>query len=585
MTIQIVPPTAIVTDLTRQEKKAEDDAPNLKQTAGKYLPSLNIAFEQIEGQKFYLSNGKTATQIPYNINGQDIIFIPFPEESILWNPCTATPIKPVDARKLWSFVKGFIYKHLELPDDRLYDVLTAWVFGTWIPEAWEVVPYVFFFGVKNSGKTRGLEALQLICYRAKTSVASTAPALFRSIEKYGCLPFIDEAETLNQRDNTDIIACLNAGYRRRGARVERCQKSEDGNQDIATFDVFGFKAIAGTESLKSTLESRSVIINMAKNNRKVEPNINTKAAKSIRNGLLQWRFETLLKGNISTISEEELTLDDNYDSFDNFDDFDNKTRTSLNIPEELLNIPNGRIVELFTPLYKIAEAIGDESIKSVIVNYAKTVAGQQKTEENNSITADILLAILNCYETVENSFLSNDAIVTEFNKDRPLREQLTGEVLTNRIAAFGLQRYRGKKGKRGFEWDTKKLRALCPRYGFDADQYLKSPLLEASNSSKSSNSPPQTSTASTVIEETPSVTTAPNSEDKVGKTNWLSLDFNTIAYCKALEKEDSRLDQPCTVCQQNKPLAYTYRTYASKDGYACFECGDKIRQHIDNRED
>lgn len=63
-----------------------------------------------------------------------------------------------------------------------------------------------------------------------------------------------------------------------------------------------------------------------------------------------------------------------------------------------------------------------------------------------------------------------------------------------------------------------------------------------------------------------------------------NLDFNIIAYCVPLKKEDSHPDQLCTVCQQNKPLIYTYRTYDSKDGYACFECGDKIRCHLDRRD-
>jgi hypothetical protein len=63
--------------------------------------------------------------------------------------------------------------------------------------------------------------------------------------------------------------------------------------------------------------------------------------------------------------------------------------------------------------------------------------------------------------------------------------------------------------------------------------------------------------------------------------NFVNIDLNKVAYYVALKKEDVRPDQPCSVCQQNKPLAYTYRTYESKDGYVCFECGDKIRCHLD----
>jgi hypothetical protein len=532
---------AMLADFKRQEKtNKEDDKNQLKQTPGNYLKNKKLVFEQVEGQKFFCSNGEIVSEILDSLNGKDIIYAPFPEEDILWSLCSKTPIKPVNKKKLWKFVRAFIYKHIELPDERLYDVLTAWVFATWIREVWEVVPYVFFLGVKNSGKTRGLEVLQLICYRAKTSVASTAPALFRGIEKYGCVPFIDEAETLNQKDNTDIIACLNAGYRRRGAKVERCQKGEHDNQDLATFDVFGFKAIAGTESLKATLESRSLVINMAKNTRKVEPNINTKAAKSIRNGLLQWRFETLLNNDLSTISEEELTLNDDFDSFDNFDDFDSKTRTSLNIPEELLNIPNGRIVELFTPLFKTTETVCDESVRKIIIDYAKTVAGQQLTEENTSIEADIVLAILDCYSTVENCYVANEVIEAEFNKNRPVRERLEGESLTKRIAALGLKRIRGKTGKRGFEWNSKKLEVLCKRFGFDPELYFKSPLLEASKLSKSSN---------------------PSQVTKIGFLLPSQVEHNTV----------------CALCEfKDQTLTYEALMNDERKLKICTRCGDEL---------
>jgi hypothetical protein len=80
-------------------------------------------------------------------------------------------------------------------------------------------------------------------------------------------------------------------------------------------------------------------------------------------------------------------------------------------------------------------------------------------------------------------------------------------------------------------------------------------------------------------------------QGKDGKTQQILLqqskpafDFNIIAYYKLLQKEDVKPNQPCSICQQNKPLALTYRTYSSKDGYACIECGDKIRYLIDNKE-
>jgi hypothetical protein len=78
--------------------------------------------------------------------------------------------------------------------------------------------------------------------------------------------------------------------------------------------------------------------------------------------------------------------------------------------------------------------------------------------------------------------------------------------------------------------------------------------------------------------------TSDNQTVVVPPNNQSPLDFNIIAYCVPLKKEELHPDQVCAVCQEKKPLTYTYRTYDSKDGYVCFECGDKIRCHIDQRD-
>lgn len=544
---------ALIPDLKRAEAKATDDAgPTIKQNPGKYLPKQGIVFEQIEGQKFFLNNGKTVSQITDTVNDLDIIYAPISQENINWKLCTTTKLKPVDKKKLWQFVKQFIYNNVELPDDKQYEILTAWVFATWLPELWKVAPYVFFVGIKNSGKTHALEVLQQICFRAKISVSSTAPALFRSIEKYGCIPFIDESETLSQESSVDIVACLNAGYKRSSAMVERCQ-GDNGNQDIMTFHVFGFKGIAGTKSLIATLESRSIIFNMAKNTRRLDVVLNENLAEMIRNRLLQWRFETLLNGSVSTCTTQELVDDDVYDACDTYDACDSKTRTIPNLPEEFLAIENGRVIELFTPLY----AVADEESRKIIIEYAKTVTSHQKTEENTSTDSEILLALLECHDLVEKGIVPRTVIENTFNKDRPEKERLYGEKLTNKITALGLESGRTSK-KRGFVWNSKKLIALCQRFGFDPASYA----LETNNTPLG-------------LVSQPSQLEQPKQMPSLDK----------VAFCRVLDLEQRAIDQTCQMCNQTPcDILYNVEFYDHSTAKICFNCGSRVLEHLQRQE-
>ncbi len=550
---------AIIADLKRAETKAKEDTTIYVQTPGLWLPEKGVIFEQVEGEQFLLNNGQTAKIIP---KGTNTAYTPISQDEINWNLCTPTQIQPVNKKKLWRFIKRFIWRSVELPDERLYEVLTAWVFATWISEKWGTAPYVFFVGVKNSGKTRGLETLQVLTCRGKISVSATAPALFRSIEKFNCVPFLDEAEVYNQDEKVDVIACLNAGYKRRSAIIERCQGD---NQEIKSFHVFGFKGIAGTEALKATLESRSIIITMAKNTRQLDIVLNDKAAQTIRNRLLQWRFETLLGNTIQNQQTVNATFDDEYDEFDDYDEYDAKTKATLDIPEELRAIKNARVVEIFMPLC----AVADEAEKKIIVDYAKAVSSQQKTEENTSIESEILLAIITASDHVENGAVANEYIENAFNFERTQKEQLFGKTLTSKIAALGFERCRVGK-KRGFTWDTKKLRLLCERFGFDPENYQLKPkatsLLQSSDSSETSQS---------------SESYKQNNRLQIPKL--LSLD--QVVVCHVLDLDQRAVDQLCPMCnQQPLDILYNVEFYDHSTAKICFNCGSRVLEHLQSQE-
>lgn len=455
-------------------------------TPGLHLPETTFkVFEQIEGGKFLFPNGGTTTQIPSTIDNEEIFYVPIPKNKIGWNLCsshsgiTTQPPLPYEDKNeltdeekaiykeewikrvntpetpywntekkanLWQQIRNFIYAHLELPDDRQYDVLTAWIFACWIPERWDTVPYVFFFGPMASGKTRALATLQYLAYRSNFSISCSPAALFRTIEKYNVIPFLDEAEVYNSEDSLEIIACLNAGYKRESGFVQRFQGDCE-NGDVVNFRVFGFKAIAGTDKIKNTLESRSVIIRMARNTRDVNVFIKKKWAQKIRDDLLQWRFWALQNLQLPNIETGEAG-----------EDSEDVERGC--IPPEFMEMHNSRVIELFLPLYFVS----DGETRQAIINYAKNVYEDQNDEESCGEEAEIIRAISLCKLSVENNKLKLQPILDIINETRGPREQFGIKRISNIIQRMGFKKTRTQHGYTGILWNEALFKKMEGRY-------------------------------------------------------------------------------------------------------------------------
>ena len=376
-----------------------------KKEAVKHSPGFakdGIIFEQIADEKY--AYGKNL-ETDFVFRHEDIVYQPL--DRCPW-PLATTPTVYSSAHELWKDLYSFIYDHLFLPSKELYDVLTAWVLATWLQELWTVVPYIFFYGPIASGKTRGLETLRSISFRGILASNISPAALFRASEEWHPTLFLDETEIYNKDTKTEVIGLLNSGYRR-GQYVIRVKQIQNGTE-LIPFDVFGFKAIAGTQGLAQALESRSILVKMIKARRKIERTISEDRATELRNKLLGWRLYTLANAELSELSElfQEST--------------------------EPLTFGDGRLQELFNCLLAVSNE-GQENIK----NYAHKLNEIRSFEEKASEEAEII------------EILSKNDIINE-----------KSIVLTKDIAeAFNLCR------KEKEQWKTRSIGWIIRRLGFD----------------------------------------------------------------------------------------------------------------------
>lgn len=390
-----------------------DKKPTVYTPGGLFKPT-GLFFEQIEGNTYVMWDADCKQLIEQDYVNYGKVYQPL--QKLLWFP----PDKPLeyDDAELWNEIRQFIYDHLFLPDNDLYDVLTAWVKATWTPELWPVVPYVFFYGPVASGKTRGLEVLHRLAYRGMLAVNASAAAIAYAIDNWKATIILDETEIYNRSEKVDIIGMLNSGYKV-GQNYMRI-KYVDGQKQPDYAETFGFKALAGTHSLAKTLESRSIIIRMIKNRRKVRLFIDEKKARELRSKLLSYRMKTLIPA-VKTKTKDDL----------NKSVKDELSEVFLErVPP--LELSNARNNELFQCLL----AVSNHGQK-YIVKYAEKMDKISRNEEMASEEAELVELLCNMGLTGKSKVVLTSVIKDKWNATRSDKEKWNAKALGWLIRRLG----------------------------------------------------------------------------------------------------------------------------------------------------
>ncbi|MEM0058602.1 MAG: hypothetical protein QXG09_07035 [Candidatus Bathyarchaeia archaeon] len=493
------------------------------------LALQDIIFEQTD----------TGAYIVYNRHEQKFLVADNPWNTFTHNDTRYVPLKRVpwptahipkdytSEEALFNQVKKFFIEHLDVANELMYDVYAAFVLASWIPENFTVVPYLFFLGPLASGKTRALECFHRLCYRSIMATSMSAASLFRALEAWHPTILLDETEIYNRKEMVEVLAVLNSGYRR-GQYAIRIEKVQNNVPQIAVFDTFGFKVLAGTQELADTLQSRCIITKMSKAVRPVRLFINEEEAQELRNQLLMYRFKNLNPNTPQTSCQENADCHG-----------------------------NARVLELFISLFQVAPS---QTIKNSLKQAMKQIAQTRLNEEQTSIEARVLDAILKCEDKVENGKLAIQTVTEAYNEGLPEKEQVSTRLIGRIIARLGFEKCRtGQKGLAGFYWDLKTIERLKMRYYPSlAVPKLSSETPETSaNHAKNIHETEETE----VSEEKPKMPSPLNEP-------WLPLD-----QIKAVYWSDGFFDwHPCAVCGYTKLTAWKAEPFRGEKAWICEDC-------------
>jgi len=277
--------------------------------------------------------------------------------------------------------------------------------------------------------------LHRLCYRGILAGNISAAALFRSCEQWHPTLFLDETEIYNRETKSEVVGLLNSGYRR-GQYAIRVKQTQHGSE-LEAFDVFGFKALAGTRGLAQALESRSIMIRMLKARRPVKRLIDETKATELRNKLLGWRLYTLVRTELSELFE--LFCE--------------------GIPP--LDFADGRLIELFTCLL----AVSNEGHENILKHARKTFEIRQ-FEEKASVEAEIIEILSKNELTDEKNIVLTKDLTEIFNSNRLEGEKWKTRSVGWKLRGLGFIKIHTGQGN-GWLIDEDRLRYLQQIYGLE----------------------------------------------------------------------------------------------------------------------
>jgi hypothetical protein len=157
-------------------------------------------------------------------------------------------------------VLGFIARHLAASDE-VRVVLGVWAAHTHALDVFGTTPYLHVTSAEpESGKSRVLELLDLLCREPIRTSSISLAAVFRGIYELRPTLLIDEADNLfaDRSAKAELLGVLNDGYRRGGAVLRVGGRD---NRVLERFEVFCPKVLAGLRELPgSALKSRCLRI-------------------------------------------------------------------------------------------------------------------------------------------------------------------------------------------------------------------------------------------------------------------------------------------------------------------------------------
>jgi hypothetical protein len=192
---------------------------------------------------------------------------------------------------LWGNIRAYLRDHWDASEPEVYEGLTAYALSTWVRENLTFVPHLMLMGKTTGGKTRLLNTLARVSYRAMVPASATPSSMFRLIDGYNVSYYISEYHGLGPDAQRQLDNIVRAGQKR-GEVVTRSEIVGDGYEP-EVFDPFSHVAVATQYTPDDDIVNRCIQIRSSPANREMPPTHDEGRARDIRERLLYARYRLL----------------------------------------------------------------------------------------------------------------------------------------------------------------------------------------------------------------------------------------------------------------------------------------------------
>lgn len=334
-------------------------------------------------------------------------------------------------KKLYKDLRAYHKKISDLPEDNFYDLLVLWDIHTYLIEKMHFSPFLYFYAVKERGKSRTAKGAIFVSRRGVFTETIREPDIIRwGNDHHASLGFDskDFPRKITRGNCDDLIL----SRFERGATASRTLYPERGPfKDTKVFRIFGPTIIATNRPVDDILESRSISIDMKPTGRQFNNPVVPKDALKLKNRLTAFRIF-------------------------NF----NKELIKENKPAP------GRLGDIVSPLYRIVLTFFPEKLKT-FKKMLTTIIQLKREEATDTLEAQLVEIVLKAEEQVQNGFLAVDLISSLFNEGRTDRLKIDIRTIGRILKGLGFEkRRRGPGGTRSIFYDKKLLEKLSLQYGF-----------------------------------------------------------------------------------------------------------------------
>jgi len=327
-------------------------------------------------------------------------------------------------------IERYIKKHLELSDKIYYLVFGLWTMHTYLIEETDITPYLYFTGLKGTGKSRAGQIANKLAYKCLLETMPTAPVLFRTSELFKNALVIDEAKFWGSEMDRDLARIVMSRYKR-GVTVSRVNMEKKGEGNVEIFDVFGPLVICTESNLPEPIEDRTIKFQMKENESpEVEDDWDLPTEQALIDLLTLFRAKFKGKG----------------------------------LPQHK-KLARRRVNEILSPLYKILLLV-DESRTGEFIEFVETIKTSRIADEATSENATIISIFIDFYNEGKDFVLTQD-IAKRYNQDTENPNfQISDRSMGWRIKPFNFEK-KSLNSRAGWIIDRKTLAGLAERFSVD----------------------------------------------------------------------------------------------------------------------